>query len=309
MGKKTGKLSAFFYRHGNKGIPKLLLWVAAANVAVYLTYLLNPQNPLFYMLLCFSHTQIRYGEVWRLLTYPFVYLTTHALGGSFVDVLLGGIGLAFYYYLGSVLESVYGRLRTNLFYLSGVLLTALTALAIESLNTAYYLTYMFDWFVVDARFVNLTLLIAAAAIQPNAMVRIYFVIPLRMKWLAWIDFGYLLYGGIRLGVQTGFGALLWVLPIVAVLNVVLFFGSSLQELLPDFLRFHPKKQTRAQAASYREARRSDRPAAVPAYRFKCTVCGRTNVSDPGLEFRYCSRCAGYRCYCIDHINNHVHLTE
>ena len=43
------------------------------------------------------------------------------------------------------------------------------------------------------------------------------------------------------------------------------------------------------------------------YTHRCTVCGRTDVSNPELEFRYCSRCKGYYCYCQDHINNHVHI--
>ena len=37
-------------------------------------------------------------------------------------------------------------------------------------------------------------------------------------------------------------------------------------------------------------------------------CGRTDTDYPNLEFRYCSKCNGYYCYCIDHINNHVHIT-
>ena len=43
------------------------------------------------------------------------------------------------------------------------------------------------------------------------------------------------------------------------------------------------------------------------YTHRCTVCGRTDVSNPELEFRYCSRCRGYYCYCQDHINNHTHI--
>ncbi len=45
------------------------------------------------------------------------------------------------------------------------------------------------------------------------------------------------------------------------------------------------------------------------YRHKCSVCGRTDAEYPDLEFRYCSKCQGYHCFCIDHINNHVHFTE
>ena len=45
------------------------------------------------------------------------------------------------------------------------------------------------------------------------------------------------------------------------------------------------------------------------YTHKCAVCGKTDVDYPELEFRYCSRCAGYHCFCSEHINNHIHFTE
>ena len=45
------------------------------------------------------------------------------------------------------------------------------------------------------------------------------------------------------------------------------------------------------------------------YRHKCAVCGRTDVTNPELQFRYCSKCAGYHCFCSDHIFNHVHFTD
>ena len=40
---------------------------------------------------------------------------------------------------------------------------------------------------------------------------------------------------------------------------------------------------------------------------KCSVCGKTDLTDPQMEFRYCSKCNGYYCYCADHINNHIHI--
>ena len=45
------------------------------------------------------------------------------------------------------------------------------------------------------------------------------------------------------------------------------------------------------------------------YLHKCAVCGRTDTDYPNLEFRYCSKCVGNYCYCMDHINNHVHITQ
>ena len=45
--------------------------------------------------------------------------------------------------------------------------------------------------------------------------------------------------------------------------------------------------------------------ATGGYRHKCAVCGITDADDPNMEFRYCSKCDGYYCYCMNHINNHV----
>ena len=45
------------------------------------------------------------------------------------------------------------------------------------------------------------------------------------------------------------------------------------------------------------------------YHHKCAVCGRTDTDYPDLQFRYCSKCAGYHCFCSDHIFNHVHFTD
>ena len=60
---------------------------------------------------------------------------------------------------------------------------------------------------------------------------------------------------------------------------------------------------------YQLIRRINREQNSKPYHHKCAVCGRTDADHPELEFRYCSRCAGYHCFCQDHINNHIHFTE
>ena len=44
-------------------------------------------------------------------------------------------------------------------------------------------------------------------------------------------------------------------------------------------------------------------------RHRCAVCGRTELDDPTLEFRYCSRCEGAYEYCLDHLYTHIHVTR
>ena len=56
-------------------------------------------------------------------------------------------------------------------------------------------------------------------------------------------------------------------------------------------------------------RQQRKKEAAQGYRHKCEVCGRTDTDYPDLQFRYCSKCAGYHCFCEDHIFNHTHFTE
>ena len=123
-----------------------------------------------------------------------------------------------------------------------------------------------------------------------------------MKWLAVIDALYFVYDIVanlgRLGMMS-------FLPLVAILNYFLFCGADL------FYSVLPRKRTqRRNTVDFkREVRKIKYETKNKNYTHKCAVCGRTDADYPDLEFRYCSRCVGYHCFCQDHINNHVHFTE
>ncbi|MBQ1730064.1 MAG: hypothetical protein II036_06940 [Oscillospiraceae bacterium] len=94
------------------------------------------------------------------------------------------------------------------------------------------------------------------------------------------------------------------LPLIPILNYFLFFGYVLIDRLKGTAkRANTRTEFRAKVA------RSENFERQKGYRHKCEVCGRTDAEYPDLEFRYCSRCSGYHCYCMDHINNHVHVAE
>ena len=40
---------------------------------------------------------------------------------------------------------------------------------------------------------------------------------------------------------------------------------------------------------------------------KCAICGQTEDSNPGLEFRFCSKCNGNYEYCQQHLFTHEHV--
>ena len=291
MAKLRSKINRFFYNNQNKGLRNLMLWIAIGNVLVYLLYILKPSNPLFYRLLVFDREEILRGQVWRLFSYPLVYMVESG-------PLWGAIGLFFYYWCGNVLEQYWGVLRFNAYYLIGILLTDLVALLLGVNADSYY--------------VNLSLFLAVATILPDEQIRIWFVIPVKMKWLAWIGLGLTLFG-VVMGVITMIKLLsegvylYWLLPLVPIGVWFLFFGKQTANILPDFIRYHPKHKSWKRTV--KQGRIYEVPNKQGNARFRCTVCGRTELTNPGLEFRYCSKCAGYRCYCEDHIHNHEHITS
>ena len=66
-----------------------------------------------------------------------------------------------------------------------------------------------------------------------------------------------------------------------------------------------RKTVQFRQAQQQQARQQEQQG----YHHKCAVCGKTDTDYPDMQFRYCSKCAGYHCFCQDHIFNHVHFTE
>lgn len=276
----------FCYRHQNKGIHNLMLYVAIGTVVMYVFMMIDPSNVLYYAF-CFNRSAILHGQIWRLFTYIFIPTDSY--------VFLMVIMLFFYYQIGRMLESQWGVFRFNLFYFSGVILMDIGALLLNATASVSYL--------------NLSLILAFATLYPENRVMLFFIIPLKMKYLAWFYFVIT----ILQVVFTSFPYNLF--PIFALLNYFLFFGSSILGILPDFMQ--PRGGSRKKAfGDFGRKKEKPNPNWADGYRsksgekpyqHKCTVCGRTDTDYPNLEFRYCSKCNGYYCYCIDHINNHAHI--
>lgn len=275
MRKIEAWLSRFCYKHPRVAIPHLILYIIIGNAAVFLLDLFSEGTAT--QLMMFHTGLILKGELWRLVTFIFV---PNSSGFWIIFYLL------FLYYVGTTLERTWGSAKFTVFYLLGVILTMLTGL-IAGYTTMYY--------------VNLSLLFAFASLYGETQV-LLIVFPIKVKWLAWISAGFFVVEIIRYLIGGDF--LLALLPVVAILNYLLFFYS-------DIRAFLGMKQ---KAASHKRSRKTvDFHAAQQhvkekkGYLHKCAVCGRTDQTNPELEFRYCSKCNGYYCYCSDHINSHVHI--
>ena len=268
----------FCYRHQHKGIPNLMLYIAIGTAIMYVFSIIDPRGVL-YSLFRFDRAAILHGQVWRLFTYVFL--------PSGANVLVTAISLFFYYYIGKVMESSWGTFRFNLFYFTGVILTDIGALLL-GMNASI-------------NFLNLSLLLAFATMFPESRVLLFYIIPIKMKYLAWFYFGVTIYNLIVLSFPFN------LFPVFALLNYFLFFGSDILHILPDFMRWKKPTFTKKQKPNPNWAKNYQTKSAEVPYRHKCTVCGKTDLTNPELEFRYCSRCSGYHCYCMDHINDHTHI--
>ena len=277
----------FCARHPRFGIPRLMLYVVAGNIFVYLMSILTRQNdPYALEFLSFHLSGLLRGEVWRLVTFIFI-----PLYGSPLTLL---ISLYFYYWVGSTLEREWGTARFTIYYFSGALLSVLSAVAVSLITGNYGYTLQGTYYV------NLSMFLAFAVLFPDMQVLLFFIIPIKMKWLAYIDAALIAFEIISAAAQ---GSILgMVLPVVALLNFLVFVWPEVRRML--VIR---KRQNAPKAVTFRQAVRQQQQER--GYRHKCAVCGRTDTDYPDLTFRYCSKCAGYHCFCQDHIFSHVHFTE
>ncbi len=266
----------FCYKHPNFGIPHLMRYLTIANVVFWI---LGTANSVLLSYLSFDAGLIMRGQVWRLLTfmaYP------PSMG------LLAFLVFYFYYWMGSTLEMYWGTARFTIYLLIGWFLTVLYGFLVYFIAGKRLIT--------DAQYLYLSMFFAYATLFPDQQVLLFFFIPIKMKYLALIDAAYFLLAVLTLPFPAN------LLPVVAVLNYFIFFGGTLVNLIPR----KPSQSTVNFRKASRKIRQEERER---LYHHKCAVCGRTDAEYPNLEFRYCSRCAGYHCFCIDHINNHIHFTE
>ena len=293
MGNFRRNFERFCYRNRDKGIPNLMLYIVLGNALVVLLSMFNGGIAL-YNLLCFDKARILKGEVWRLFTYVFTE--------SQPNDLLALLFLYFFYMLGRHVELSMGTFRFNLYYFSGVILMDAFAMLFAPVEAPYFAVYY-----RMAYFLHLSLLLTFTTMYPDSHIMIRFIIPVKSWILALL---YLVLVAVEV-FNLSFPTLYFphnLFPLVAMGNYLLFFGGQIKNLMPAKWRMVSRKKAPPKNAEPIQFRPVQRPAPKREdFTHKCTVCGRTDVTNPELEFRYCSRCNGYHCYCQEHINNHTHV--
>ena len=270
------KIEEFCRKHPGFGIPNLMRYIVIAN-AVF--WIMGAINPVLMNYMLFNPALILRGQIWRLISFVFIPPSTG---------VLAFIAFYFYYWIGSTLEQQWGTGQFTIYFFTGVILTILYGFLI------YFITGRSV--SLSSTYIFLSMFFSFAALFPDMQVLFMFIIPVKMKYLALVDAAFFLLSVFT----TPFPENL--LPVVAVLNFLIFCGGELKNLLP-------RRQSKSTINFKRESARIRREESRKLYTHKCAVCGRTDADYPNLEFRYCSRCVGYHCFCADHINNHIHFTE
>lgn len=246
-------------------------------------------QPYFYWdYLCLNPIAILHGQIWRIVTF---LIYPPAIGSmKMTSVFVGVIALFMYYSLGQTLENIWGAFRFNVFFFMGVIGQVLASLVV-------YLLLGQPVFMTTG-FLNFSIFLAFAIYFPDAQFLLFFVLPIKAKWLAVAECAVYLYSFV-------FGPLSTRLEIIMSLANVIIFILLTRNSNRSNRRYAPSEIRRRQNFK-KEATKIVTPGKA---RHRCAVCGRTELDDPNLEFRYCSKCEGDYEYCQDHLYTHKHVTK
>ena len=266
MKKLNDAVDRFAYHHPNFGIPNLMKFIVAGNVIVFL--LLRLSNYSLYGYLGFNWGQVLHLQLWRLVSFIFV--------PDVSNIFYLIINLYFYYFIGNLLEREWGTPKFNLYYLSGVVLTILVGII------GYY-AFNVNYTIFGTYYVSMSMFLAFAALYPDAQVLLFFIIPIKMKWLAILDA--VLFAVDILGALLRLDFVSALIPVIALLNFLVFFWTDLSEAFGSRRRM-ARHQNSHQTIQFKSAvKQQQKKESQQGYRHKCCVCGRTDTDYPDLEFR------------------------
>ena len=279
---------------GRYAIPNLIVWMIGAYTIGFVLYTVSPG---ILNLLTLSPYHILHGQIWRLFTW--VLMPTES---NLIFLLIMAL---FYYQLGTTLERTWGTFRFNVYIFSGLIFTVIGAFVLYAIYyvqnlaaitampaLAANLSSSLGW-GYSVNYINMSIFLAFAVMYPDMQVMLYFIIPIKMKWMA-IVYGVLIVYNFVISSWAGRISI-----VMSMLSFIVFFLST-----RNLKRYTPHEVHRRQ--QFKAQMREPRPGSGIT-KHKCAVCGRTELDTPDLEFRFCSKCEGNYEYCSDHLFTHQHM--
>ena len=261
-------------KYGRYYIPNLMLKVILLSTIVYFItfYIIQDRN--YINGLTLDRARILKGEVWRLFSFIFIPPMNNSL-------IIVALYLYFDYLAGVNLEHEWGEFKFNIYFLFGMIGTIIVSFITGVPATGAY--------------VSTSIFLAFAKLFPNFVVYVFFILPVKMKWIGYFTWsGIILNFVLRIVGGNIMSAFLVVIPLI---NYFLFFGVG------NYKSAKMRTNSKIRKIEYDKAFKENKKA----YRHKCTVCGITDADDKNMLFRYCSKCNGEHAYCEKHIKNHEHI--
>lgn len=292
-------LSKLERKFGKYAISNISLYLIMCYAVGYLLVLLHLDG--IFGLFTLDPYAIVHGQIWRIVTWIIVPPGYSPMGGYRVSFLIL-ITLYFYYSIGRSLEHVWGTFYYNLFLFLGMFFTVIGSFLLMGILSVLNgsagnplplatLTGIYA-FQFSTYYVNMSIFLGYAATFPDAQVLLMFIIPIRVKVL-----------GILYAVLLGYQFLLSdisgkIVIGASLLNFVVFFVLSRN-------RFHMSPRQMKRRHDFKKEIKHAQPKGIT--RHKCAICGRTEETNPELEFRFCSKCNGNYEYCQEHLFTHTHV--
>lgn len=267
-------------KFGRYAIHNLTLYLIGGYIIGFGAYMFVPN---LLNLLTLEPAYILHGQIWRIISWVLIPPS----GNIFATVIM----MLFYYSLGTALERTWGAFRYNVYIFSGILFTVIGAFLlylIVGVDAVGYGVFFSTYYI------NMSIFLAFAVSYPDMEVLLYFILPIKMKWMALVYAALTIYDLVRGNLFTRIAI------IASLLNFIVFFLSS-RNVKP----YMPKEQMRKR--KFKQEQERPHMTYAGGARHRCAVCGRTELDDPNLEFRFCSKCNGNYEYCQDHLFTHEHV--
>ncbi|MCQ2519933.1 MAG: rhomboid family intramembrane serine protease [Lachnospiraceae bacterium] len=317
-------------KFGKYAIPNLPLIIIICYGIGYALSIIDRQN-IILSLLALDANLILKGQVWRLVSWVLIPPSSF----DFFTIIM----LLFYYSIGRTLDRVWGSFRFNLYIFSGMIFTIIGSFVLYGLFVAFPGLMPIQGASLDYNclacgvsyfstfYINMSIFLAFAATFPDNVVYLMFILPLKMKWLG-IAYVVILAAQVLSGSASE-----RVVIVMSLLNFVLFFflyrKENNQTIRQRFEQAQRRRNFEQQYnrgaysaygqnrgnAGYQSGSGSDtnRSNAYGApfggsqmSKHRCAICGRTELDNPDLQFRFCSKCNGNYEYCNDHLFTHTH---
>ena len=292
-------------KFGRYAIPNLIVYLIGAYC---IGFVLNMFSPSILSYLNFQPYYILHGQIWRIVTW--ILMPTDS------NIIFLLIMMMFYYQLGMALERAWGTFRFNAYLIGGILITVVGSLLAYGIIYVLFGSAMalsasaIMGQMISTRYINMSIFLAFATLYPDMQLLLYFIIPIKMKWMAAVYAIMMVFNVFDIyksvlamtqsqAISLWYAGIMLLCIVLSLLNFLIFFLST-----RNLSRYTPHEMHRRQ--QFHAQMREPRPGSGIT-KHKCAVCGRTELDDPTLEFRFCSKCEGNYEYCQDHLFTHQHI--